>query len=61
MRKFLRVIDECHLVRSVERRHRGVTRERVKCVSRDATLLREALPKSASFFIIFVIFRPIGT
>jgi hypothetical protein len=44
----------------MERRHRWVTRELVKCVSRDATLLREALPKRSSFLVFLVIVRLIG-
>ena len=52
MRKFLCVIDECHLVRSMERRYRGVARKRVKCVSRDALLLRDVLPKRASLLLL---------
>jgi hypothetical protein len=43
----------------MERRHRGVARERVKGVSGNATLLREALPKRASFLVVLVIVRPI--
>jgi hypothetical protein len=36
-----------------------VTRERVKCVTLNATLLCETLPKLASFFIVLVL-RLIG-
>jgi hypothetical protein len=59
MRKFVRIVDERHLVRSMERRHRWVACERIKCVSFDATLLREALPKRASFLVVLVLVRSI--
>jgi hypothetical protein len=59
MRKFLCVVGECILVSSMERRRRGVTCERVKRVSRDATLLRKALPKRAGFLIVLVLVLPI--
>jgi hypothetical protein len=44
----------------MERCRHGITRERVKCVTRNATLLRETLPKRASFFIVIVLVRLIG-
>jgi hypothetical protein len=60
MRKFICVIGERHLVRSMERCRYGVPRELVKCVTRNATLLRETLPKRASFFVVIVLVRLIG-
>jgi hypothetical protein len=55
MRKFFRVVGECHLVRSVERRRRGIARERVECVTRHAAFLRKALPESACFLVVLVV------
>jgi hypothetical protein len=55
MRKFLRVVNECHLVGSVERRRRGIARERVERVPRHAALLREALPEMARFLVILLV------
>jgi hypothetical protein len=60
MRKFIYVIGERRMVGSMERCRRRVTRERVKCVTRNATLLRETLPKCASFFIVLILVRLIG-
>jgi len=39
----------------MERRRRGVTRERVKCVTCNTTLLRETLSKFASFVVVVVV------
>jgi len=52
MRKLVHVVDEPHLVRHVKRRGRRVARERVKRVSLDAPLLREAPPQRARILVV---------
>jgi len=55
MRRFLRIVNERHLVGSVERRRRGIARERVECVPCHAAFLREALPEMACFPVTLLV------
>jgi hypothetical protein len=55
MRKFFRVVNERHLVGSVEWGRRGIAREGVERVPRHAAFLGEALPEMACFLAILLV------